>query len=109
MLNFWHNLLRPIYALAPMAGITDSPFRRICKRFGAAVLYSEMASVAALTHRPEKTLELLRATEEESPYIVQLFGVEPKQFADAVKLLTNQTDFQLSTFNFQLRSLCILR
>jgi len=49
MNNFWKKLNKPIYALAPMAGITDSAFRQICKSFGVDVVYSEMASVTALT------------------------------------------------------------
>jgi tRNA-dihydrouridine synthase B len=59
MNNFWEKLKKPIYALAPMAGITDSAFRQICKEFGADVVYSEMASVTALVYNPKPTLEML--------------------------------------------------
>ncbi|MBU1349856.1 tRNA-dihydrouridine synthase [Patescibacteria group bacterium] len=52
--SFWQKLKKPIYALAPMAGITDSAFRQICKEFGSHITYSEMASVAALVHSPKK-------------------------------------------------------
>jgi tRNA-dihydrouridine synthase B len=92
--NLWQNLRdecsrekRPILALAPMAGITDSAFRLICKRFGADVVYSEMASVNALVYKPDKTLEMLAFEELERPYIVQLFGSEPRHFEAAVKLV----------------------
>ncbi|MFH0951100.1 MAG: tRNA-dihydrouridine synthase [bacterium] len=89
MNNFWLKLKKPIFALAPLAGVSDSPFRQMCKQFGAAVVYSEMASVTALVYNPVKTLGLLLATRSESPYVIQLFGSEPKHFAQAVELLTD--------------------
>ena len=87
--NFWEKLKKekPIYALAPMAGITDSAFRQMCKNFGADVLYSEMASVNALVYAPEKTLKMLKFSELERPYVVQLFGSEPKNFRRAIKII----------------------
>ncbi len=84
---FWEKLNKPIYALAPMAGITDSAFRQICKDFGADILYSEMASATALNYNPKKTLELLKFSKIERPYIVQLFGGRPEHFAGAVRLI----------------------
>ncbi len=87
--NFWEKLNKPIYALAPMAGVADSAFRQICKSFGADVAYSEMASTAALAHSPKKTLEMLRFDEAERPYVVQLFGSEPQHFAIAAKKLSS--------------------
>ncbi len=88
--NFWKKLERPIYALAPMAGVADSAFRQICKSFGADVLYSEMASVTALVYAPEKTLEMLEFSKVERPYVAQLFGSDPKHFAHATKLITKK-------------------
>lgn len=88
MTNFWEKLNRPIYALAPMAGVTDSAFRQICKKFGADVVYSEMASATALTYSPEKTLEMLKFAPNEQPYVVQLFGSQPSHFARAAKLIS---------------------
>ncbi|MFH1822362.1 MAG: tRNA-dihydrouridine synthase, partial [Patescibacteria group bacterium] len=82
---FWFDIKKPILALAPMAGYTDSAFRQICKEFGADLVYSEMASATALTYAPEKTLEILKFSKVESPYIVQLFGSEPEHFIKAVK------------------------
>ncbi len=84
---FWENLAKPIYALAPMAGVTDSAFRQICKLFGADIVYSEMASATALVYNPKKTLEILKFSKKERPYIVQLFGSVPKHFAYAAKLI----------------------
>jgi len=88
--NFWQKLNKPIYALAPMAGITDSAFRQICKQFGADVVYSEMASINALAYNPEKTLEMLKFNSIERPYVVQLFGNNPEYFAQATKIIEKE-------------------
>jgi len=88
--NFWQKLKRPFYALAPMAGYTDSAFRQICKDYGADVVYSEMASAAALVFSPEKTLELLAFEAKERPYVVQLFGSRPEHFSVAAKLVESE-------------------
>ncbi|OGF27581.1 hypothetical protein A2303_02845 [Candidatus Falkowbacteria bacterium RIFOXYB2_FULL_47_14] len=93
MRNFWEkskNKGRPIYALAPMAGYTDSAFRRICKKFGADVVYSEMASATALVYDPAKTLEMLKFDPVERPYVVQLFGAKPEHFAAAARIITEK-------------------
>jgi tRNA-dihydrouridine synthase B len=79
--NFWLKLNKPILALAPMAGITDSAFRQICRENGADVVYSEMASATALFFKPEKTLQLVKFNKSERSYVIQLFGKEPAHFA----------------------------
>ncbi len=76
--------------LAPMAGITDLPFRLICKKFGADTVYSEMVSAAGLFYNQEKTKKLLKTVPEEWPAAFQLFGSKPEHFAKAVELITNQ-------------------
>lgn len=81
---------KPILALAPMAGITDSAFREICRKNGADVVYSEMASVSALFFKPGKTLELLKFGKKERPYVIQLFGKDPKHFAKATQIVTKE-------------------
>lgn len=91
--NFWEKLKKkgkPIYALAPMAGVTDSAFRQICKEYGADVLYSEMASATALVYAPQKTLEIVEFAKKERPYVVQLFGSKPEHFAIATKIITEK-------------------
>jgi nifR3 family TIM-barrel protein len=90
MNNFYNKIKKPILALAPMAGYTNQPFRRICKFYGADVLYSEMASATALSYGGKKTLELLRFGEDERPYVVQLFGNDPKYFQNAAKVVTEK-------------------
>lgn len=89
-MSFWQNLKKPILALAPMAGITDSAFRQICRENGADVVYSEMAHTTALFYSAPKTLELLKFNEAERPYIVQLFGNNPDHFAKATEIVTKK-------------------
>lgn len=73
--------------LAPMAGITDSSYRRICKQHGADVVYTEMVSAKALYYENENTRDLLRKSPEEDPLVIQLFGSEPGLLAgQAAKL-----------------------
>lgn len=63
--------------LAPMAGVTDSAFRRICRRFGCGLVYTEMVSAKALYYGDKKTNKMLAVHEEEKPFAVQIFGSEP--------------------------------
>ena len=63
--------------LAPLAGYTNYPFRRICERSGAGLAFTEMVSAKGLKYGSENTRALLYTTEEESPCAVQLFGSEP--------------------------------
>ncbi len=63
--------------LAPMAGVTDLPFRLICKEFGADLVVSEMISAKGIEYKDKKTNLLLKTVEEEAPLIVQIFGSEP--------------------------------
>lgn len=78
------------FILAPLAGITDSAFRRLCKEYGAALVYSEMVSAKGLFYEGKKTEELLDFSEEESPIAYQIFGAEPKFMAKAVEILANR-------------------
>jgi len=85
MKNIWTKLNKPIIALAPMAGITDSAFRQICKNFGADVVYSEMVSVDGFFYGSDKTFELMKFNKKEKPIVIQLFGSKPELFAKAAK------------------------
>ena len=69
--------------MAPLAGITDSVFRRIVKQFGADIVYTEMVSAKGLYYGDKKTRLLLRSTEEERPVTAQLFGSDPAIMAEA--------------------------
>ena len=68
--------------LAPMAGVTDLPFRIMCKRYGAGLVYSEMVSSKAMHYNDRKTMELLVTDEREAPLAVQIFGHEPEIMAE---------------------------
>ncbi|NLZ52532.1 MAG: tRNA dihydrouridine synthase DusB [Thermoanaerobacteraceae bacterium] len=78
----------PLY-LAPMAGITDLPFRSICKQYGADVLITEMISTRGLIYNDDKTSKLLKTSPNENPIGVQLFGNDPEDFALAIKKIAD--------------------
>ena len=71
------------FALAPMAGVSDFAFRRVCREMGAALTVTEMISAKALTFNDEKTRSLLYIPEDEHPSSVQIFGHEPEVMAEA--------------------------
>jgi tRNA-dihydrouridine synthase B len=87
MKNFWHKLKKPILVLAPMAGITDSPFRILCKNQGADVMYTEMTSADGLAYKGKKTLELLNFSGKQRPVVLQLFGKDPEKFGQALEVI----------------------
>lgn len=72
--------------LAPMAGVTDFAFRRVCRELGAALTTTEMVSAKALVYKDEKTKALLYIPEEERPCAVQIFGHEPEIMAEAAPM-----------------------
>ena len=76
-------------ALAPMAGVTDSVFRRICKSFGAEYMVSEMISAKAIVYRDSKTPELAKMRSEERPMALQIFGSDSSVMAEAASWLYN--------------------
>lgn len=99
MKNFWQSLPQPILALAPMAGVTDSAFRRMCRSFGAQVIYTEFASSSALVHESEKTFRLLKFHPSEKPVVCQIFGNNPEEMAKAAKIV-EQLGFSGVDLNF---------
>ena len=74
-------------ALAPMAGITDLPFRLICRRLGCGMTVSEMVSAKGLLYKNVKTTEMLRIDDGERPTAIQLFGSVPAELADAARMV----------------------
>ena len=72
--------------LAPMAGVTDYAFRKLCRENGAALTTTEMISARALTYGDKKTETLLYIPEEEYPAAVQIFGHEPEIMAEAARI-----------------------
>jgi tRNA-dihydrouridine synthase B len=86
--TFWLSIRKPILALAPMAGITDSAFRQLCQKHGADVVYTEMVSADGLHYNSKKTLDLLKYSPKEKPIVVQLFGKDPEKFIKAAQIVT---------------------
>jgi tRNA-dihydrouridine synthase B len=86
---------RPVLFLAPMAGVTNSVFRRICKARGADVLTTEFVSAEGIMHRNERTEHYVDFTPEEHPLGVQLFGGDPDQLARGAQAVVDwkQPDF----------------
>lgn len=76
--------------LAPMAGVTDLPFRLICKSFGADLTVSEMISSKGIEYKDKKTNKLLETHPDEAPLIVQIFGNEPDIMARAAQYVEEQ-------------------
>lgn len=98
--NFWQKLDKPIIGLAPMAGITDSPFRRIAKEWGAELVYSEMISSHGLIYRDKKSFELAYFRKMERPIIIQLFGREPSIMAEAARIVEKEIKADGVDINF---------
>lgn len=70
--------------LAPMAGVTDLPFRKICKKYGIGMVYSEMVSAKGLYYNDRKTAELMRIEDEERPCAIQIFGSDADIMAEVI-------------------------
>lgn len=73
--------------LAPMAGYSNTSFRKIIKEMGAGLIYAEMVSDKALMYKNEKTLQLLKMSEEERPIAQQIFGSDKTSFVEAAKIV----------------------
>src|SRR5213594_2684641 len=80
--------LSPPFALAPMAGMTDSAFRRLVKRQGGCgLVVTEMVSSEGLVRGIDRTLEYAEYTEEERPVSIQIFGGDPDKMASAARIV----------------------
>ena len=90
----WFQNQFPLY-LAPMAGITDTTFRQLCKEYGADVMVSEFVSAEGIFRRNERTLEYLDFVDAERPLGIQLFGADPDHLGEAAKMVVDwkQPDF----------------
>ena len=80
----------PPVVLAPMAGVTNAPFRRLCGSYGAGLYVSEMITARALVEGHAKTLKLSGFSAEESPRSLQLYGVDPRYVGEAVAWLVGE-------------------
>lgn len=89
----------PLY-LAPMAGVSESPFRRLCRRFGADVVVTEFLSAEGIRRENEATLAKLRFGSDERPIGVQIFGSDPVAMGEAAALVTDVFQPEFIDINF---------
>lgn len=78
--------------LAPMAGITDMPYRSICKEMGAGLTYTEMVSAKGIYYHDEKTQRLTERAENETPFAIQIFGSDADIMAEVAEKISTQAD-----------------
>jgi nifR3 family TIM-barrel protein len=90
----------PLLFLAPMAGVTNTVFRRLCKNLGADVLTTEFVSAEGILHRNERTRRYLEFQPDERPLGVQLFGADPARLAEAVKAVIDWVSPDFIDLNF---------
>lgn len=86
--------------LAPMAGFSNSAFRKICKEYNAGLIYAEMVSDKALVYDNQKTLDMLYMEDEERPIAQQIFGADPKTMAKAAKIIEKEMHPDIIDINF---------
>ncbi len=86
--------------LAPMAGITNTAFRRLCREYGAGLYVSEMITSRALVERTPESLRLISHHESETVRSIQLYGVDPKTVAEAVRFLVGENRADHIDLNF---------
>jgi nifR3 family TIM-barrel protein len=92
--------ISPPVVLAPMAGVTNPPFRALCRRFGAGLYVSEMITARALVEGNRKTLLLASFSAEEETRSLQLYGVDPHYVGEAVRLLVGEGRIDHLDMNF---------
>lgn len=90
----------PPVVLAPMAGVTNAPFRRLCRRFGAGLYVSEMITARALVEGNPKTRKLAEFAPDEAPRSLQLYGVDPRFVGEAVAWLVGEGRVDHIDLNF---------
>ena len=89
----------PLY-LAPMAGVSESPFRRLCRRFGADVVVTEFLSAEGIRRENEATISKLRFGPDERPIGVQIFGADPQAMGEAAAFVTDVFSPEFIDINF---------
>jgi nifR3 family TIM-barrel protein len=90
----------PPVVLAPMAGITNAPFRRLCRDYGGGLYVSEMITTRALVERNSETMKLIEFGPDESPRSLQLYGVDPAVVREAVTMLVAEDRADHIDLNF---------
>lgn len=86
--------------LAPMAGVTDYPFRILCKEMGAGIVYSEFVSADGIIRENSKTLDLIKFEEKERPIGIQIFGSDPEIMSQASRFVLDSFKPDLIDINY---------
>ena len=90
----------PPVVLAPMAGVTDVPFRSLCRRFGAGIYVNQMITARAWLERDRKTLKLAEFADDEYPRSIQLYGTVPEEIGETVRRLVAEDGVEHVDMNF---------
>jgi len=98
MLKIGSLQLKSNFILAPMAGITDFPFRMLCRKFGCELAFTEMLNVRSLSYKSPKTQQMLFSHKEDRPLGVQILGCEPEFILKALDILKKHK-FDILDFN----------
>ena len=93
------TLSHPV-VLAPMAGVTNAPFRQLCRRYGGALYVSEMVMARALLERTPRTMRMIHFGPDETPRSIQLYGTEPVSLGEAVRRLVAGGEVDHFDMNF---------
>ena len=93
------HILNPLF-LAPMAGVTDHPFRVICRKLGAGVVYTEFVSANGIIRENMKTLEIMKFTNDERPIGIQLFGETPDIVGNSAKMVCDMLKPDIIDINY---------
>ncbi|MCK8816987.1 tRNA dihydrouridine synthase DusB [Natroniella sulfidigena] len=99
MLKIGDVSIDPPVFLAPMAGVTDLPYRKIVKQMGCGLVCTEMVSARGLVNDNRRTEEMLAISEVERPVSLQVFGREPEVLAQAVQIISKKSDPEIIDFN----------
>ena len=85
--------------LAPMAGVTDIPFRKICRKFGPGLTFTEMASTKAMEFNSQKTSKILHIMDDERPSVVQIFGSDKDVIKNTIEKLNDDDNIDIIDIN----------
>ena len=85
--------------LAPMAGVTDIPFRKICRKFNPAITFTEMASTKALEYDSQKTTKIIEIPEEERPSAIQIFGSNKDTIKNTIEKINEMENIDIIDIN----------
>ena len=100
MFNIGKIKIKTPFFLAPMAGVTDHPFRLICKEYGAGVVYTEFVSSNGIIRENIKTLNMMKFDEKERPIGIQIFGDDAEVVGKSAKMVNEMFKPDLIDINY---------